>query len=288
MKKLKRAGIVILVLLTLAACAGFIFRGRLIARFVPTVEQMGDIQIRIKNDTSYLSARLIVTNRLFLRIEIDTLRYKVGLFGKTYLQSEKSLGIKLPAYGSDTVEFSLKVPHAAIMKDLKAERKKEDSAAYALDISLQYSTLFGKSEVPIKRSAKLKIPQPPEIKIGHIKWKKVRLRTIHAIAEIKITNHSAISLSIKNIRYSMDITKQGSLQGSYKKEIVIRPRGSTSFELPIEMNINNMGKTLLKILVDKDTYDYVLSIEAMLESTDPVKETFHLDLTKSGKIELKK
>lgn len=286
--KIKRIGIFILVFAIIAGGVIFIFRTQIIARFIPDVEQIGDIHIKVKNDTSYVSSKLIVKNKSFLKIEIDTLKYKIFLFNKAYLQSTKFIGAVLKGHGNDTLDFSIKIPHTLILKDLRAERKKGDSTSYTINISLQYSTVFGKVEIPINKSARLKIPQPPELEIVEIKWSKIRMRSIHAIAKIKIINYSPVILAVKDMSYSMKILKQGELKGNYKEKINIKPNGATFINLPIEINVHNIGKTIWEILVKKDNYDYELTLNALLESTDPIKESFHLDLIRTGKVELKK
>ena len=286
--KVKYISISILVMAIILSGVVFIFRSKIMAHYIPRIEQIGDIHIRVKNDTSYISTRLSIKNRSFLKIEVDTIKYKISLFNKTYLKNEKFIGMALQGYGKDTLEFSLKVPSSAILKDLKAERKKGDSATYFINISLQYSTLFGKAEIPINRSAKIKIPQPPELEVVGIKYKKVRLRSILADAKIKITNYNDITLSIKEMNYSMNILKQGKLKGSLRIPIDIKPNGTTFINIPVEINVNNIGKTIFQVLINKDSYDYTLTLNAILESTDPMKESFHVDLIKNGKMELKK
>ncbi len=86
----------------------------------------------------------------------------------------------------------------------------------------------------------------------------------------------------------MKILKQGNLKGNHKKSIIITPNGTSFIELPLEINANNIGKTLFQILVNKDNYNYVLTLNAIMESTNPVKETFHINFTQKGKVELKK
>ena len=169
---LKRIGIFALVLVIITSASFFIFRKNIITYFTPIVKQTGEINIKIQNDTSYVAAKLIVTNNSFIKIKIDTIKYKVSLFNKTYLHSENFLGLVLPPHGNDSLDFSLKIPYAVILKDLKAERKKGDSAGYSVNIFLQYSTPFWKSEMPVNKSGKLKIPQPPELKIEEINCKK--------------------------------------------------------------------------------------------------------------------
>ncbi len=288
MKTIKYISSFLLILLVIIAICVFTFRAQLIKHFSPTVQQIGYIHIVVKNDTSYVSAKLVVQNNSFLKIEIDSIYYQITLFDKTYLKSKNTLHIYMPKYGNDTIDFSLKIPFAAIIKDLKIERKKGDSTSYSVDISLQYTTIFGKAEHPIHRTAKLKIPQPPELKIVNIKWTKVRLKSIRALAKIKIINYSPVTLTIKNMHYSVTILKQGYLNGNYTKPIIIQPKATTFIELPLKINVKHIGKTLFHILINKDCYNYTLTLNASMESFGPIQETFKIDLTKNGILELKK
>ena len=176
--KIKLIGVFILVLIIIAVGVLFIYQAEITAHYIPDVKQIGGIDIKVKNDTSYISSKLTVKNKTFLKIGIDTIKYKVSLFDKVYLESQKYIGKVLHGYGTDTLDFSLKVPYTTILKDLRAERKKEDSASYSINISLQYSTALGKAEMPISKSAKIKIPQPPELEVVEIKYKKFRFKSI--------------------------------------------------------------------------------------------------------------
>ncbi len=86
----------------------------------------------------------------------------------------------------------------------------------------------------------------------------------------------------------MNVLKQGNLKGDYKKYIVIQPNGTTFIELPLLINVKHIGKTLFHVLINKDRYNYLLTLNANMESSGPIQETFKIDLIKSGIMELKK
>jgi len=283
-----RLGIFILVLTILACGVFFIFRSQLVEYFVPDVEQIGDINIKVINDTSYISSRLVIKNKSFLEIGIDTLKYKISLLDKIYLQNEQFIGAVLPDHGNDTLNLSLQIPYVTILKDLKAERKISDSADYAINVSIQFSTPFGKAEIPINKSAKLKIPQPPELEIEEITWQRIRWKSIYANAKIKIVNYGPVTLSIKDMTYTMKILNQGDLKGSSGETINIKPKETTYIELPIKINVDNLGKTVYDIMRNQDSYSYTLVLNAILESTEPINESFKVNITKTGRVELKK
>lgn len=285
-RKIKRVGIFILVLIVITSVIFFIFRTRIISHVVPAVEQIGIINIKVQNDTSYITSRLTVRNKSFLVIKIDTIKYKVSLLNKTYLQNQKFIGVQLQSHEIDTIDFSLKVPYVAIFKDLKVQKQKGDSTSFSINISLQYVTPFGKVEVPINKSAKFKIPQPPELKIVDIKYKKFRFKSILADVIIEIKNNSDVALSIKDINYLISIAKQGRLKGTHKETITIKPKGTTYINLPLEINLKNIGRTFFKTIFHKNNYDYTLTLDANLESINPVKKSFHVTITKNGKMKL--
>lgn len=288
MKKFFKVLLYIFIVLIVLAGTAYFFREKIVVYFVPAVDQTGDIHIEVKNDTAYISSKLAIRNKSMFKIVIDTLKYRISLEDKTYLKNNKYVGVRLAAYASDTLDFSVKIPYKAILDDLKILRQRGDSASYSINIYLQYSTIFGKAEIPIKKKAKLKIPQPPELDVVNIEYKKVHFKYILANATIRVMNYNDVSLTIKSIDYDMEISKQGNLKGSYGKEIEIKPKGETYVNLPIEINVNNMGKTFFDIVRNKDNYYYTLSIKTVIESADSTKRAFNIDITKDGRMELKK
>lgn len=287
-KALKYINIALLTLLLALFAAAYFARKKIIKKYIPQIEQSGVVLIKVKNDTSFVSTKLIVSNKAFFDIKIDTIKYKIIVFGTECLKSEEMLGLDLPAHGSDSINFSVAIPHKKIIKSIKAERKKGDSTSYLVDVDLQYSTKLWKSEMPIVKLGDFKLPTPPEIKIESIKWKKIRLHTVFLNLKVKIINHSPIAISIKNINYNLDVFNRGSIDGNYSKPINIKSREVTIIDIPLEIKIENIGKILLEVLKDKDQYNYKLILNAKLESTEPTTQTFMLDLVNTGKLELQK
>ncbi|HTL80882.1 MAG TPA: hypothetical protein VL651_04220 [Bacteroidia bacterium] len=286
--KWKRIFISIGILVLLAGGLLFIFHERIIRHFIPTVKQTGGVSIVIKNDTSYVHSKVVVENNSFLEIEIDSMQYSVGLFDKTYLQDRLFIGEKLSAHTHDTIDFAFRIPYSAILKDVKTERKYGDSADYSFVVSLQYSTVFGKGKFLVNKSAKLELPLPPELQIVDVNYRKPDLRSILADVKIRITNNSVVALEIKDLVYAMNILKTGNINGSYRDTVIIKPKDFTLITIPVKIDVFNMGRTMFDILINKDQWDYTLKLNANLRSTDPVELTFHLDLTQSGKMELRK
>lgn len=286
--KTKNVLISFLVLIILSAAILFIFRSRLIEYYTPEVEQLGTISVDMKNDTSYVTTALVVTNKLFFKIDVDSIKYRVEWFDKTYIKNETFLGLELPADGSDTIPFSLKIPYVAIIKDFRENGKKADSVDYAVNISLQYATRFWSSEKPINKKGKVRMPHPPQFKLEEVNWVKIGLSSMVAEADLKIINENPVGFLIKDLTYNMKIKGQGNMKGNYEKPITIEPNSVATVKVPIEIQTEHLGKTLMDILKNKDKYNYTLDMNLNLKSTVTEDKLFNIDLKKTGVMELRK
>src|ERR1039458_2399935 len=76
--KIKLIGVFILVLIIIAVGVLFIYQAEITAHYIPDVKQIGGIDIKVKNDTSYFSSKLTVKNKTFLKIGIDTEQEKLN------------------------------------------------------------------------------------------------------------------------------------------------------------------------------------------------------------------
>jgi LEA14-like dessication related protein len=278
-----------LALVATGALIVYLFRKKIASRYIPEVSQVGIVRVALKNDTSYLNFNLALANKTFLKIEVDTITYTIALFNKTYLEHQRFIGLILPGSGKDTLLIDIKIPYVDILKNLNSERKKGDSTSYSIQLYLQYKTIFGRSEIAINKDAKLKIPRVPELEVINIEWNRVRFKSIMADVSIKLTNYSDITLTIKDLNYSIDVFNEGKLTGIYKDPIVIKPKGVTLANFPIELAPNRIVKTIFDVITNRDIYPYTLTLNATLKSNDlPKEDSIQIELVKNGQMELRK
>ena len=285
--KLKRATLIVLLVFILATTAIFIFRKQIIEHFIPNVQQVGNIRIDVKNDTCYICPTLELSNETFLGLEIDTVRYDLSVFSNNYWNSSRSLNIELPPYGKDTLSFCIKIPYEDVLSDVEKERERGDSTWLSFCISIQLKTFFVEREIKIRRTRKIKIPRLPEIEVIGITYKEVHLKHMLAEAQVRIINHGSLTLQIKELKYVMTIFKHAALYGSVNRAINVPPFETTYVNIPIEINIDNLGKTVFAIIVNKGRYDYELRLQGVFESKEPINTTFVLEVIADGEMELR-
>jgi len=285
----KRYKLLIFILLILLV-GGFLFyknRVAIISKLVPSLEH-DTIKVVIENDTAYINTIFYATNKTFLPITIDSIKYVIGMSNRVYMRDEKFLGIHTEGYGKDTFAFSLEIPVVAMITDMRALRKKTENANYSVFVAVQYSTFFGRIDIPINKSSKFKLPTPPELEIVEVKYDKIRLKKMDALARVKITNFNEISLTIQSIKYEIIIPHFGSAKGEQMDSIVINPRSEVIIDLPAEIKWKHLGELIKDVITNEDTYEYELYCEAVILTPNPGQKPIILNLIKFGEMELKK
>jgi LEA14-like dessication related protein len=272
--------------------AGFIlikfYPKKLIWLVVPEVERIGDININLADDWAHLSSQLTVVNKSFFTITIDSIRYSLKLMDQEYIHHEKYLGLSLKPSASDTVNFSIDIPLEELIRDLKEERKSGDSMNYAVNLSLVYSTLFGNAKLPLNKTAKIKIPRPPDLELTGIKYHKLHLDHFDADISLNIINYNNIEMTISDLKYLIRIHDAAEVSGIYKEPVHIKALSESGVILPIRVEMKNVGAAFLKIIANNDKYKYTLKANGNVDLLSPKQETFHVNLMKEGVMELKK
>jgi len=285
---MKRIFLLFLFLILLAGILVYYYRIHIVSKYVPKFEQQGEIQARLIDDTIYLKSIISIRNKLFCSIELDSVTYNIKIHHKSYLRDKIHIGKKLDAYKKDTFSFSISIPYISILKELKSELKVEDSTDYSLNLILHFDTPIGKIDIPFRKYSKFKLPQFPIFKIVDIDFKKIRKDEITADVRIRVNNSTKAELVLNNVNYQMQIYRAGSLKGSYPSKIILKPKSVSYVDLPIVISPLNFGKTVFQIVMNKDLYYYKLNLQAQMEATGPIKDTFNIKVLKNGRLELKK
>jgi LEA14-like dessication related protein len=289
MRTIKLVLFVLIIIILIAGTLLLVFPEKATRFVAPEITELKYIEARIMPDTAYFSAKIVAKNATFFSIKLDTLNYKIAFFNKIYFWEKMYIGKMLRARSTDTLNFSFKVPYKEILTDMRAELTKNDSTDYVVNLSLNYATFLGKSELPLSKADRLEIPQPPEIAIVNIRYKRFSTKKIEAEASVKIKNHSDISLAISDMKYHIDIDSFAKVDGENLEQIEIKGKSETTINLPVEIKIQKLKTSLVEALRSDKKYHYKMQVNAKIKSPDfmEVKKTI-LFITKEDETELLK
>jgi len=284
---MKKLFVFIILILLIIGILLIVYRREIIGNNTIVVKQVEQVKIKIEKDTLFVNFKLEIENTSFLDILIDSVVLNTSFLDKNCFQKKSHINKKFKSYSKDTIDFNLKIPYIQIMADLTSEKEKNDSALFVVSGYFNYSTILGSGVYNLNKTFKMKIPQPPEVKVIDIKWKKIRLKKISAEVTFEINNRNDIDFTTQALNYSVKIHNMGKFKGKYSKKIAIKSKSKTYVTLPITITLNGLGKTIKDILKNEDEYYYSLLLDFTVLAEEWSEGTYFIEINKKGKIELK-
>ncbi len=254
---------------------------------VPEFKNIEKVHITFLEDTALIDADILFRNSSFMKLNVDSFIYNVKLDTLTLLSKAQDLDMKLLPSETDTVHLPIALPFKRLMKEIK-DLQKQDSVQVTYDLRLVYSTWFGKTSLPYKKTIRIAVPIPPKIEIEKLEYKERHKNIFTFNAHVRIINKGKLDLHVSEIRYLLTVKDNFTAKGKEEKEIHLSPGSEQTVVLPIKIEFEHLFKTLINVATDNDQVNYHLKIKALAQIDKLSTQKTEIEIEKEGITELKK
>ncbi len=254
---------------------------------LPKIDKIEKVQVKLLKDTALINADIKVRNKSFLKLNIDSLIYKIKLDTLTLLRKDQYINLQLAPSMVDTLLLPIALPYKRLMAEIK-KLQSQDSVGINIDVRLVYATIFGRAVLKYKKTINIEVPVPPKLEILKIDYLKHENKTFYFKAHVKIINKGKLDFSLSEIHYNLTVSDQFNVKGFDPQKIEVKSNSEKIVILPMEIKFKSLIKTLWKVVTDKDQFKYHLKVKAMLQINKPSEEKTPVEIEKSGTTELKK
>ena len=123
----------------------------------------------------------------------------------------------------------------------------------------------------------------PTSRLGPPKARQVELH----VALVEVDNPNAFDLGISGFNYQLNINQQSWGQGRIKQSGSIPKKGSATIEIPISVDIANMGRTAYQVLSNRQALQYQLTGGVTLDTGIEMLRAYEMPLDIKGTTALK-
>jgi LEA14-like dessication related protein len=253
---------------------------------VPEVDQVEKIRIKIVGDTARLELGLKLENKGPFKMNIDSIIYRIKFDTATLLSRAQHLKVVLKSGQSDTFMLPVRLPFRRLMAQIQRVQN-QDSVPILTDITIVYSTIFGKASLPYKKTNVIAVPIPPKFELLELEYTGRNKRTLYFNLHLRMENPGRIELRVSNLNYDLKMEDLFTANGKYVKSIKVSPRSTVVRSIPIEVHLEKGFKTLIK-MVSKDKVNYEIRISGEVEADKLGKEKTVVEISKNGNTVLRK
>ncbi|MNK22446.1 hypothetical protein D3C87_407230 [compost metagenome] len=264
-----RNGLKVVVILILLVGIGvpvyfIIKKQKMLNLIVPDLKEITLIRADIHQDTAHIAVNAVVQNKAPYDMKIDSIICELALGGTKLVSTSQYVGLSQKSGESDTVTITVAIPISPTRNKIKSLQK-QDSTGIAFFVSIVYSN----RKLSFIRGQQIEVPVPPKIRLLKTENLEVKLfkKKVKADLFLEIINDGKnLSLDIHDIQYELSIGNDFSTKGKFpKKDVSLRPESSLILKFPLDVKLKQPGKTIWKILSDKDRLPFKVKISGYLD-----------------------
>jgi LEA14-like dessication related protein len=286
----KSVKIFLLFLIIIALFAGVFFylnpKKALLIIF-PDINEVENVHIRLLKDTALIDLDLKLQNKSILKLNIDSFIYRVRLDTTTILHRSQETKIILSPGQKEIFKMPLALSFTRIKKQIK-DLQGTDSVNLDVELEIVYSTLLGRTTLPVNRTYRIAVPRPPEIKLLGTEYVGREKKVFFVNAYLRVINYSKYDLNLTRINYKMYVSDLFEVEDKFPGKIHVKPYSNEDFTIPLKLEFNRLLKTAFLVITNQDVVPYKLKITAMVGSKNTEAEPVPVELEKQGSLELRK
>jgi LEA14-like dessication related protein len=224
-----------------------------------------------------------VKNSLPFTIDIDSLQYKVTIDGDTVTKGYDDNGIRIEANSNDEVTVPIKTNIRSFYK--KVEQLESDSANVGVHAVLYNSfPVVGSRAIPVNFTKKVYIPKLPKVEVEGVDLSNLGLKGGKLQVKVKVTNYSSMPYTINGFTYRFKMSDNIDMKGTSQEKFNFRKKGTEIINIPVDIDLNQIGEADIKILFKSDDTPYNFSGNMHIVTEQAGLGTFDMAFQSSGTI----
>ena len=231
---------------------------------------------------------LNINNPNSIAISLAGFDYDFLLNNSSFIKGDNNEPVEIKEYGNSIVSIPISLTFKNIYSTYQNITQK-DSLNYALKTGLSFDLpVLGKTRIPIETEGMVPAIKLPGVSLASIKLGKIGFTSVDLVAAIKIDNPNAFDLGFEKFGYQLDIAGKNWLSGVSRQSVKVNNKQETVLELPISLNVLEMGQSVINMISGGTKLDYKFSGNADLTTSIPLLETYKFNYDKNGKVDILK
>lgn len=231
---------------------------------------------------------LKIDNPNGIGINLAGFDYDFLLNNSSFIKGDNKEPVTIKEYGNSIVSIPISLTFQDIYNTYKNVSQK-DSLNYALKTGLSFDLpVLGKTRIPISTEGMVPTIKLPSVSLASIKLDKLGFTSVDLVAAIKVDNPNAFDLGFDKFGYNLDIAGKKWLSGVSRKSVKVNNKQDTVLELPISLNVMQMGQSIINMISGDAKLDYNFSGNADLTTSIPLLKEYKFNYDKNGKIDILK
>ncbi|MFD3002895.1 hypothetical protein ACFS7Z_21185 [Pontibacter toksunensis] len=277
----KKAKWTILTVALLALLAGGLYFF-LKKKYYPKVEDVAYIRLELAKDTAQVKAGIKVQNRIPLPIAIDSVHYTIVEDNTRLGWGQMTSAQTLPPLGDKVLDFRMMLDFEKYRQHLQ-EQQEKDSISLAVKTDVFFDLpLINPRSISLTRHLTVAVPKAPAMQLKDLVVRNFSVDSGYSfLLKVDATNRNLPDLTINNFQYTIQVGDTLTIAGQVDTTFHLQ-KGNKLLEIPLQLKTSDAIALINKVLSGDDKWNYEAHVEAQIESSHRLFDSFKLTVEKAG------
>lgn len=227
-----------------------------------------------------------IDNPNAVSVDMSSYNYDFKLNDRTFVDGQQKRANKIEASGSSTLEVPVRLNFQKVYEGMRTLATAEE-AAYEFLGSVSFDLpVLGVTPVSFSRRGNIPMVKVPGIKIQNLEIQNLSLSSADLVLNMEFHNPNAFGILVNSFDYSLSINGNRWAGGKALQNLNISEDGVTSMEIPISLNITEIGISAYRLLTGSGDLNYQLNGTFDLGTDHPLLGRTNFNLNRSGTLPL--
>lgn len=253
--------------------------------FIKPEIELASFQIKsIENGTIDLALSVMVENKMPVSFGVDTLQYNVFMEQVLVAESTYPEGISIAASDSSIVTLPLTLYKDKINQILQRveQNPSNDSLNLLMKADLITDIPFTDNPVELSFTKKIYFLRQPQITVSDISIEKFGFDESEVKMTIQVNNPNQFAFSFRKTDYEFSVDNESIAYGAIDKVTNIAPGDTTTFVVPFNVNLDEVGENVFNLLFQPKETGYEFSLSTQIDSEKDFINNSTLRVSRSG------
>lgn len=227
-----------------------------------------------------------VDNPNALSVQMMSYDYNLDINEKTFVSGRQEKETRIEASGKSIFEVPMRVGFSEVYATVE-NLAKSDEAAYEFVSRFAFDLPgLGRTEVPVRKKGEIPLLRLPAVRVNNLQVNEISLNSAKLTLNLEFDNPNGVGFNINNFDYSLNINGSKWAEGSDLEGISIPENDVAQLDIPIQLNIAQMGVSAFNLLTGSQNVDYELNGNFSLGADHPLLGETTLMINRDGRIPL--
>jgi LEA14-like dessication related protein len=210
--------------------------------------------------------------------------YNLDLNGNSFINGDQTKRVTVGASGESIIQVPMTLNFSDVYQAINGLAQ-EKKTAYNFASNLRFELpVLGETEIPVKKKGSIPLLKLPELNVSNVQLQNLSLNGADVNLKLQFDNPNGFGLNINQLNYDLVVNGNQWADGTALQDVNIKEDGVTELNIPISLNIAQIGTSAYRILSGSESVDYQLKGNFGFNALHELLGSTNFDFNRDGQI----